>query len=308
MPSPAMRRRLRRLQGRKYDLVHVFRLYMLPIASAIVGDPAGIPLQLDLDDWESKTRLAIAAIAGSGRSELAAQLRAEASALADEERRRLPRMKRIFVCSQQDASALSAHYGLTNVFPVNNAVKVPASFPRSGGDALRDFLFIGALGYFPNQDAVLFLLDEVLPKLRASAAIPFRVVIAGAAATPALRKRFRAEERLEWIDSPEQVEPLYRNALAALAPIRAGGGSRIKALEAFAQGRPLVATSAAVEGLDVAAGVHYIQANTAEEWVAALRQLLESPSEAMRIAESAFEWVRQHSFDATVDRIASIVR
>lgn len=209
--------------------------------------------------------------------------------------------------SRQDAAAISGQHGLDNVCPVNNAVSVPASLPPCSRESFPELLFIGALGYFPNQDAVSFFLTEVLPKLRAAVPRPFRLVVAGTAAPHVLRKLLQAEPLVTLIQSPKQVEPLYRRATAAIAPIRAGGGTRIKVLEAFAQGRPLVATAAAVAGLDVESGVHYIQANTADEWVAALRELLEDPAQGAQFAKSAFAWVRDHSLNVAMDRISSIL-
>lgn len=306
-PSPAMRRRLSRLRGKEFALVHVFRLYMLSVMSSILGNHTGIPIQLDLDDWESKTRNAVAEIAECSRPQLASRLKAESMALAQAERRWFPQMKRIFVCSRQDAAAISGQHGLDNVCPVNNAVSVPASLPPCSRESFPELLFIGALGYFPNQDAVYFFLTEVLPKLRAAVPRPFRLVVAGTAAPHVLRKLLQAEPLVTLIQSPKQVEPLYRRATAAIAPIRAGGGTRIKVLEAFAQGRPLVATAAAVAGLDVESGVHYIQANTADEWVAALRELLEDPAQGAQFAKSAFAWVRDHSLNVAMDRISSIL-
>ncbi len=306
-PSPTMRRRLRRLRSQGFSLVHLFRLYMLPVMSAALGEDCAIPVQLDMDDWESKTRQAVAEIAEPSRPELAFQLRTEASALAEEEFRWCPWMTRVFVCSQEDAAGLRAQNGLKNVLPLNNAVNVPPSMPLPGCGDVPELLFIGSLGYFPNQDAADYLLSRVLPGLRNKASGPFRLVIAGEWAPRVLKQRLQAEPLVTWIESPEHVEPLYRRAVAALAPIRAGGGTRIKVLEAFAQGRPVVATAAAVAGLDIEAGVHYIRADNPDEWIAALCGILDSPERRARIAESAFSWVRDYSTDAAMDRIAAIL-
>jgi glycosyltransferase involved in cell wall biosynthesis len=189
---------------------------------------------------------------------------------------------------------------------VGNAVAVPGS-PAPITDAQpAHLLFVGSLGYSANEDAVRFLLDDVLSRLRPVAPRPFRLVVAGVGASAKLGARLRVERDVTWVDSPPRVEPLYARALAALAPIRAGGGTRLKVLEAFAQGRPLIATAAAVAGFDVEPGVHYARAETASQWVDSVCSLLEEPEAGSRLAASAHAWVRRHSLESAIRRVAAL--
>lgn len=307
-PTRTMRRRLAALGGARFHRIHVLRLYMLPMALAVPQAGEDVSIDLDVDDWESQTHLALADLAAHHDPQHACQVRAQARAFEAREREWLPRVSRVFACSDRDAAALAARHHLRNVVVVENAVRVPAVLAKPSDAEPADLLFIGALGYFPNQDAVRFLLDEVLCPLRTAVAHPFRLVVAGEAAPRSLRARLRAERDVLWVDSPLRVEPLYERARVALAPIRAGGGTRVKVLEAFAQGRPVVATAAAVEGLAVEPGVHFLRAETAVEWVEALRSLLETPARGHRLAEAAFAWVRRRPLEAGVDRVATLAR
>jgi glycosyltransferase involved in cell wall biosynthesis len=217
-------------------------------------------------------------------------------------------MSSVFVCSKDDATALAARHRLHDVRVVANAVEVPATLPSLSNSEPPELLFIGGLGYLPNRDAVLFLLDEVLPALRAPGHVPVaRLIVAGAGASSSLKARL-AQPGVEWVGSPQSVEPLYRRARIALAPIRAGGGTRVKALEAFAQGCPLVATAAAVAGLGVTPGSHYLAAESAVEWVAAIRALLGSAELRARLTTAAFARVRGDSLAHRVDEIAALER
>jgi len=307
VPTPRMRAQLSRLQRRQFAGVHVFRLYMVPAALAALGERPSVPLELDLDDWESHTRRGFAAVAGRRESKRRSALLREVAMFEQLEETWLPRFTRVFVCSQDDAVALAFRHGLNSVFVVPNAVAVPEALPPATDTTPAQLLFVGSLGYYVNEDAVCFLLDEVLPQLRTIAPRPFQLVVAGVGASKRLQRRLRAEADVVWVDSPSAVGPLYQRATAALAPLRAGGGTRVKAIEAFAQGRPLVATAAAVAGLGVVPGVHYLPAEDGTDWVQVLRALLETPANAADIAAAAYAWVHDRSLEKTVNDVANMV-
>lgn len=306
-PTPLLRRRLARVEGSTFDLVHVSRLYMLPVALAILPRHNPPPLQLDLDDWESRTRARIAVLMAQRDPARARRLTREATHLEKEERHWLRLLQRVFACSDADAKALAAQYGLGNLAVQENAVNVPRVRPEPPAAPLA-FLFIGALGYYPNEDAVWFLLDEVLPALRATGCEDFLLLVAGGGARPALRLRMAVEDHVSYVEAPPSVEPLYVRAHVALVPIRAGGGTRVKILEAFAQGRPVVATFAAVEGLNVEPEVHYLLAETPVEWALAITRLIADGELAARLAATAFAWVRERSLDVAAETIAAALR
>jgi len=289
-PTAAMKTVLRQLHGLDVALVHVSRLYMLPVAMAALAPGSTAPIQLDLDDWESETRLALAALAEKAEPALARRYRREAAALAECERAWLPRLSRVLVCSPSDRDAVARRHGLRDVEVAVNKVEVPPALPAPGTSLPPELLFVGRLGYLPNRDAVRFLVGEVLPRLRSKA----RLVVAGSGAPVSLRASLLHSD-VTLIDGPEDLEPLYARARIALAPIRAGGGTRIKALEAFAHGRPLVATAAAVAGLGLKADEHYLAAETGSEWVAAIEMLLADPALQARLAEAAFAWVAENA-------------
>ena len=93
------------------------------------------------------------------------------------------------------------------------------------------------------------------------------------------------------------VRPYVQHAAVVVAPLRLARGIQNKVLEAMAMGRPVVAAGSCVDAMDVKAGVHLLSANTAEEYVRAVAQLLEAPSQAQAMGLagreqvlSAFSW------------------
>jgi glycosyltransferase involved in cell wall biosynthesis len=95
------------------------------------------------------------------------------------------------------------------------------------------------------------------------------------------------------------VEPEYVGARIMVVPLRAGSGTRIKILESFAFGVPVVSTSVGAAGLDVEHGVHLLIADTPEEFTAACLRLLDDDNLAAALARNGYEWLREfHSLDS----------
>lgn len=163
---------------------------------------------------------------------------------------------------------------------------VPA---RSGGP---EVLFTGTLDYRPNLDAVAFLMHEVLPRVwREMPAARFTAV--GHRPVPRLlRAARRAGERVTIAGSVPDVRPFFDRAHVYAAPIRFGRGVKNKILEAMASGVPVVASRCAVAGLEAKAGEHFLPAETAAEFAAALISLGRDAERAGTLAARALAYVR----------------
>jgi glycosyltransferase involved in cell wall biosynthesis len=114
------------------------------------------------------------------------------------------------------------------------------------------------------MDAVLFFCTHVLPLLRPDAPGRFRVLIAGRADGDLDLDRLTATEEVRLVVNPPDLSPYYAQSDAVIVPIRSGGGTRIKILEAFSYGLAVVSTTIGAEGLDVTPGLDIIIADGAE--------------------------------------------
>jgi glycosyltransferase involved in cell wall biosynthesis len=168
---------------------------------------------------------------------------------------------------------------LPNTYPVPaEAGHMPSPVPT--------IVFPGLLTYPPNEDAAQWTVEQIMPRVwqRLPGA---RLVLVGEASA-----RVRALARHPAVEVTGRVEstaPYLRAADLVLVPLRVGGGTRIKILEAFAYAVPVVATSVGAEGLDVVDGVHLEIADDAEVLSArCLRLLADAPARA-RIAAAASE-------------------
>jgi glycosyltransferase involved in cell wall biosynthesis len=144
----------------------------------------------------------------------------------------------------------------------------------------HDLVFVGNLSYGPNADGARWLCREVLPRLDRPT-----VALVGSRPGPEVLE-LEADPRVTVAADVPDVTPWYRASSVAVVPIRAGGGTRIKALEALAHRRPVVATNAGARGLALAGSDGpIVTADTAGAFAAACQRLLDEPALAERLAE-----------------------
>jgi glycosyltransferase involved in cell wall biosynthesis len=179
-------------------------------------------------------------------------------------RRLLPEVGAVSVVSEADEELYLALAPSARVLVVPNGVDVPDTW--TAGRADGRLLFVGTMQYPPNRSAVEWLAREMLPLL------PEEVVdVVGPGDVPPHRQ-VRARGYVE------ELEAVWAEACALVVPLRAGGGTRLKVLEAMAHGLPVVSTALGVEGLPVEPGVHYLLAETGEQFAAACTRLREDIS------------------------------
>jgi len=156
-------------------------------------------------------------------------------------------------------------------------------------------VFTGSMDWPPNENAVLTFLDEIWPLMREE--IPSRrLLVVGRNPSARLVGRARAAG-VEVTGTVPDIRPFLRGALALVVPMRVGGGTRLKILEAFAAGVPVISTRVGAEGIDAAGGVHYLPAETATDFAARARELQQEPglrsalvSAARALARDRYSW------------------
>jgi len=211
------------------------------------------------------------------------------------------------VVSERDGEMLARRYGSTApVVVVENGV--PLDYFSAGGgvsESTRRFrvLYCGAMDYHANVEAVAWFAAEVWPAVRAAA--PQAVfTIVGRNPAPAVRA-LAGQPDIEVTGTVAEVRPYYREALVAVVPLRVGGGTRIKILEAMAAGVPVVSTRLGAEGLAAVPGEHYLLADSSAEILAAVGDLLRNPERAALLSSAARDLVRRrYDWPALGDRLA----
>ncbi len=267
-----------------YDVVQVEYAALAPYARFARGGAVRV---LDLHNVESAL---MASRARRAPLPLRAVLAAEARALARVERRALAGFDVVVTVSDAESARLPA---AASVLTCPNGWWPGDCLPPAVEPTV---VFVGLLGWGPNRDAALWLGREIWPQVERR--VPgARLLLVGR--DPDAAVRALASPSVEVVPSPPDVRPWLEQAAVAVAPLRAGGGSRLKILEALDAGRPVVATPLGAEGLERLLGRGVFLADDARGLADTIAELLLSHDRGRRagveghaeVAE-AFAWPR----------------
>lgn len=316
-PRPGWRTLLARLggsagpprpfRGARFDVVHVFRLAAVPFAARWLEGPERCPVrQLDLDDVESVSRRRLGELyRRNARPAEAAYELEQADRAAEQERWALRELERVYVCSEPDRQRLEAG-ARARLCVLPNTLPVPAPLAPASDEGPFTFLFLGTLGYFPNEDAAITFAERILPLIKGRTGRPVRLLVAGLGAGAELARRLAAADDVRLLGAVPDVREAYSQAHGLVVPLRAAGGTRIKILEAFGYRRPVVTTSLGIEGLAAIDGEHVLVADDPADFAAACRRLIDSPRLAADLAERAYAlFLSAYSTEAAARAIAA---
>jgi glycosyltransferase involved in cell wall biosynthesis len=235
--------------------------------SAMSGRVPGALNVVAPHDIESVITLSAAAQAGWARRAFAS---IDGRKQACEERAVCRQMDLCVAVSELDATHLREAGAREVAICPNGTDPVPwLGLPRRAREETVRLLFVGNGDFQPNVRGLQWLIQDVLPRMPASAPLALDVV-----GRPPARPLRSPDVRYHG-EVPD-VRPYYERAHIAVAPIPFGSGTRLKIVEAMAHGRPVVSTSAGAEGLPARAGRHYLEGDSAADFAAALARLSEA--------------------------------
>ena len=166
-------------------------------------------------------------------------------------------------------------------------------------------IFIGSFGYYPNKMAAKWLLDEIFPAIQKRYP-ESRLILAGSSPTSEMQSKMKANSKVTITGRVEDLRPYLSSASVVLIPLKHGGGTRLKILEAFAAGRAVVSTSKGAEGLSVVDGQHLLIRNTTDDLVNGVCDLWESEVLRLSLIQKAYELVKStYSWEAIATHIQS---
>lgn len=258
-------------------LDHIDSLLFEPLARR-----AGVPCIIDLHNVYSLILDRLAAESGNPLKRWL--FRGEARRLARMECRAAARCRTLIAVSESEAS----HYrglGGRDVRVAPNGVDTAAfaHLPAGRPDARPAILFVGTMDWGPNERAALCLAKEIFPNVRRE--IPHAELwLVGR--EPSAAVRAAAGPGVAVTGPVAELERSLRDAALTAVPLESGGGTRLKILEAFAAGLPVISTRVGMEGIAAQSGTHFLQAER-NEMATAIIQLLKNPSEGMRLAAAA---------------------
>jgi glycosyltransferase involved in cell wall biosynthesis len=222
---------------------------------------------------------------GRGRAVGAAYSLAQWLKLRAYERRACQRSDALIAVSDEDRQALLDLDPNLQIEVLPNGIDASTFTPSEFPPKPNTFLFTGTLDFRPNIDAVLWLADEVWPLIRRRLPCA-ELTLAGRAPAPVIR-RLDGRNGIRVAASPLDMRPHFAESCVYLAPIRAGGGSRFKLLEAMSCGLGIVSTTFGAEGLAVQDGVQLRLADTPGQLAEAALELAGDQAQRERLGAAA---------------------
>jgi len=266
-PTDSLRRPLRRLLAtHQFDVAILQSLYV----AELYDELAEIPTALATENVEAAIVRQRLASAQNGVHRLRDWL--EWRKLSDYERNLVRRFKVCIAVSDLDVEMLSALAPQAEVHLVPNGVDAQAFLPSGCDRKSNEILFFGHLSYEPNANGLVWFCREFLPRIRSE--VPnVKLVIAGRDAP----ERIKALGLLPGVELagfvPDLRDKLWSSTLS-IAPLRSGGGTRLKILESLAAMCPVVSTTVGAEGLDLVPNRDLLIADSAVDFATSVIRLL----------------------------------
>jgi glycosyltransferase involved in cell wall biosynthesis len=284
---PAMDERRRQLMaGRAFDAVHADQLWM----AAYVPRERGAALRV-LDQHNAVFKVPARLAANQSNPVLRSLLRREADHLAAFERQTMQQFERVVWVTRQDRDAFADGTDRVGAQPVIPIAVDPRVRPRMRRPDPFRVTFLGGLHWPPNAEGVAWFVDEVWPTIARRVPRAVLTVIGKPARTSSLRSR--PDARLEVTGYVGDVDRYISETAVFVVPLRTGAGMRVKILDAWCWGLPVVSTTIGAEGLDAVHGEQLLLADTADAFAGHVIRVLADRALAAHVADGGRTAVEQ---------------
>jgi polysaccharide biosynthesis protein PslH len=226
------------------------------------------------------------------------------------ERRALARFDLILAVSDADRDTFRSLYGsaiAAPVYVVPTGVDTEYFQPAAQVDAdPRHLVFTGSMDWLPNEDAMLYFVREILPRIRGEEAGATLSII-GRRPTAALRALAR-EPGIEVTGDVDDVRPHVARGGLYVVPLRIGGGTRIKIFEAMAMGKAVVSTTVGAEGLPVTPGHDIALADDPARFAQSVVELMRDAEARRALETKARQTVENYAWSAVARDLDTALR
>jgi glycosyltransferase involved in cell wall biosynthesis len=275
------------LERDRFELAHLDSLDLGAHVPALAGIPV-IAVHQNVESALLRRRAA-----NDTSSLRRAYLRVQARLMEGEERRWSPRVALNLAVSDADAADLRALVPSARFEMIPNGVDVETFVP-SNTAADDGIVFVGGMSWFPNADALELFDEEILPLVRARDP-QVRVTWVGRAKPEAIASY--AKRGITLTGHVDDIRPFVASAACYVVPLRIGGGTRLKILDAWAMGKAVVSTSVGCEGLEAVDGKNILIRDDPAAFAAAVTTVLRDTGlraalerNARLTAEQRYSW------------------
>lgn len=274
--------------SRKFDVIHADQLWMAQYALRAKQFAPAARLVLD----QHNAVYLIPQRMATGETNIAKKLilARESRAMARYEPRTCAQFDHVVWVTAEDLQAVRR----ISAAPVPPVTVIPicadpeAVLPVARKKGVRRVTFLGGLHWLPNTQGILWFAQNVFPAIRAR--VPDAVLtVIGKNPPPGL-----AGDGVEVTGYVSELSPYLAETAAFVVPLYAGGGMRVKILDAWAWGLPIVSTTIGAEGINIADGENMLIADTVADFADAVVRVLESPTLGQKLAEGGRQAVMEH--------------
>lgn len=277
-----------------FDIVQVESIHLMAYLPMIKAGPRPPLIICDWHNIESELMSRYSEREGNLLRRAYAQRTARL--MGNFEQRALDEFDAHLTVSERDAERLRKLNAKARVFVIENGVDAAhysdeqpdrshaaRLTQQASSDSRNRIVFVGSMDYHANIDGAVSFSREVWPRVRERKPdLTFTIV--GRDPAPAVRE-LESFPGIEVTGTVDDVRPYYREAIAAIVPLKVGGGSRLKILEAMAAGVPVISTTLGAEGLEVEHDKNILIADTSEKMTESITRLIEQPEQRKQLSD-----------------------
>jgi polysaccharide biosynthesis protein PslH len=209
------------------------------------------------------------------------------------ERLYLRKADHVLAVSEEDRKEFLSFIDPSKITVIPTGVDVDYFQPQPDKEQKNSLVFTGSMDWLPNEDGIVFFIEQVLPLIRVQ--IPevlLRVV--GRKPSRRLRELAAREPKVELTGWVDDVRPYLAEGEVCIVPLRIGGGTRLKIFEAMAMGKAVVSTAIGAEGLPVKHGESILLADNPEDFARQAIELIRDPIRRNQIGSAAHKLVKEN--------------
>jgi polysaccharide biosynthesis protein PslH len=228
------------------------------------------------------------------------------------ERRYLSRADRVLTVSETDRDAFTPFLPHQTITVIPTGVDVDYFKPMPVEELPNSLVFTGSMDWLPNEDAILYFVEGILPLIRQQCP-DVSLEVVGRNPSRKLQAVVQVEKAVRLTGWVDDIRPFLARGSVCIVPLRIGGGTRLKIFEAMAMGKATVSTTIGAEGLPVRSGENILLADTPQDFADAVISLFRDSnrrcslgSAARTLVEENYSWQKiAESFSHTLEDVVA---
>lgn len=286
--TKTMEKTLQRLiKVEKIDAVHVDHLHMAHYLNCFKD----IPCMLDEHNIEYKILQRCASVEKSWPRKFAYQEQSRKMNFFEAEISQ--QFSCVFTCSNDDRILLNKiTNGQVPIYVVPNGVDTDYFQPQNNGDLEDALVFTGSMDWLPNDDAITYFCNEILPLIWEKNP-NIKMYVVGKSPSASVKELAAKDSRVIVTGRVDDVRPYIAKSKVFVVPLRVGGGTRLKILEAMSMGKAIVSTTIGAEGITYTQDDNILLADTPEDFAQKTVDIIADSNKIQTLGQSGRELVME---------------